>query len=113
MFRAALFVLLAASPAFAGDSKEVSCSHQGAVAAAVQKARLDRVKKEDVESTILASQHSWPDSYSKAIPYLVDFIYAPTMKMRDLRKTNIGRTMEIQCIQQWDNIAQINKNAKN
>ncbi|GHF70284.1 hypothetical protein [Seohaeicola zhoushanensis] len=112
MFRSALFALLFATPALAGDSKEVSCGYQGDVAAAVQKARLDGVKKGEAESFILASRPTWPESYSKAIPYLIDFIYAPSLKMRDLRKINIGESMETQCLQQWDNVNQINKKSK-
>ena len=113
MLRVALAALLLATPALAEDSKEVSCHYQGEVAAAIQKARLKRVKKENVEATILASNPGWPEAYSKANPQLTEFIYSPSLKMRDLRKIDIGEAMETQCIEQWDNVQQIQKNMKN
>ena len=48
MIRPALVLALLATPALAEDSKEVSCGYQAQVVAAIQQARLDRVKERDV-----------------------------------------------------------------
>ena len=102
MIRITLAAVLLASPAYAADNKEDSCKYQGQVMAAVQAARLDRVKQADVEQHILDSEPSWPEQYSKAIPQLTAHIYA--MKRRDLKAMEFGPLMEQQCLENWDQI---------
>lgn len=102
MIRITLAAILLAAPAYAADSKEDSCKYQGQVMAAVQTARLDRIKEADVEQHILASEPAWPAQYSKAIPQLTSHIYA--MKRRDLKATEFGPLMEQQCLESWDQI---------
>ena len=113
MLRAAFLALILATPALAEDSKEVSCGYQGAVASAIPKARLDKVKKEAVEATILGSNPPWPEAYNNAIPHLTEFVYSPNIKMRDLRKIDLGQTFEAQCLQNWDDIQRMKQNMKN
>lgn len=108
---AGLFLTLAAPAARAEDSKEVSCSYQGQVAAAVQKARLDRVPESDVEATILASNPTWPQNYSAAIPQLTGWVYQ--QKRRDLRKVDLGAFFEAQCLENWDQIQEMKRNMGN
>ncbi|QBF31215.1 hypothetical protein CFI11_08290 [Thalassococcus sp. S3] len=78
---------LMASPALATSKKEEDCTHQAAVAAAVQQARLDGVPQNRVAETITEGEVSWPDRYSNAIPIFAAQIY--TIKKRDLRETDL------------------------
>ncbi|MGR3620993.1 hypothetical protein [Pseudophaeobacter sp.] len=106
MIRITLAALsLLAAPAYAADSKEDSCRYQGQVMAAVQTARLDRVKQEEVEQSILDSAPDWPEQYSKAIPQLAAHVYA--MKRRDLKATEFGPLLEQQCLENWDQIQEM------
>lgn len=82
--------------------KEDSCRYQGLVMAAVQQARLDRVKQDEVEATILASAPEWPEQFSNAIAQLVPHVYA--MKRKDLRQNELGPILEAQCLSSWDQI---------
>ncbi len=114
IFSAALHLSAAAVLTFsmqsasAQDSKEDSCRYQGAVMAAVQDARMTRVKQEKAEANILESEPDWPAQYSKAIPQLVEHVYA--MKRRDLRNIDLGAVFEEQCLSNWDQIQQLQKN---
>ncbi|WP_293573107.1 hypothetical protein [Phaeobacter sp.] len=108
MIRHALIaVVLSAAPAFAEDSKEDSCRYQGQVMSAVQQARLDGVKQEDVVETIVAAEPAWPDAYSNALPQLSAHIYG--LRKRDLRKTDFGAILEQQCLDNWDQIQEMKK----
>ena len=102
MIRIALAAALLAAPAYASETKEESCKYQGQVMAAVQQARLDRVKQEEVEQVILDSEPEWPERFSNAIPQLAAHVY--TMKRRDLRDVDLGVVLEEQCLQNWDQI---------
>ena len=53
MVRYVMIACLMATSASAQDSKQDSCKYQGQVMAAVQQARLDRVREADVEQHIL------------------------------------------------------------
>ncbi|MDE4274316.1 hypothetical protein PXK58_08320 [Phaeobacter gallaeciensis] len=104
---AAILAALLAAPSYAAESKEESCKFQGQVMAAVQQARMDRVRQEKVEQTILADNPEWPEQYSKAIPQLTAHVYS--MKRRDLRKVDLGATFEEQCLENWDQIQAMKK----
>ncbi len=106
-FVIAFVVAALGTPMLAEASKEESCGYQGQVMAAVQQARMDRVKKDRVETEILASNPTWPAEYSKAIPPLVDQVYA--MKRRDLRKNDLGALFEQQCLANWEQIQAMKK----
>ena len=99
--------VLLAAPAYAADKKEASCKYQGQVMAAVQAARLERVKLQDVEQSILDSEPEWPEEYSKAIPQLAAHVY--DMKRRDLRNVELGEVLEQQCLENWDQIQEMQK----
>lgn len=112
MFRFALILSFLATPVLAqADSKEESCGYQGAVAAAVQQARLDRVNKDDVASTIAAGNPAWPERYNKAIPQLTEFVYS--QRRRDLRNVDLGTFYREQCLQNWDQIQQMQNQLNN
>lgn len=102
---AALAFPIVSTPAAAQDSKEDSCRFQGLVMAAVQDARLKRVKEDNAEAKILASDPEWPEQYSKAIPQLVKHVYA--QKRSDLRGVDLGAAFEEQCLANWDQIQQL------
>ncbi|WP_291729508.1 hypothetical protein [Leisingera sp. F5] len=110
MIRIALAAALLAAPAYASETKERSCNYQGQVMAAVQQARLDRVKQEEVEQAILDSEPDWPKTYSNAIPQLTSHVYA--MKRRDLKDADLGALFEEQCLQNWDQIQAMQKQLK-
>lgn len=104
---AAAVLTLSPLSASAQDSKEDSCRYQGEVMAAVQEARMKRVKEEKVETRILESEPGWPEQYSKAIPQLVTHVYA--MKRSDLRNVDLGAVFEEQCLSNWDQIQKLQK----
>jgi len=110
MIRIALAVAVLAAPVYASETKEESCKFQGQVMAAVQQARLDRVKQEDVEQVILDSEHDWPEAYSNAIPQLASHVYS--MTRRDLKNIDLGAVFEQQCLQNWDQIQAMQKQLK-
>ena len=51
---ASLAAALLATPVVAADTKEQSCTYQAQVVAAIQNARLDRVKERDVAKVVAA-----------------------------------------------------------
>ncbi|MCL6284755.1 hypothetical protein M3P21_14555 [Ruegeria sp. 2012CJ41-6] len=100
-----------ATQALAKETKEQSCGYQAQVIQAIQKARLDRVKEADVAATIAASNPTWPAKYSAAIPQFVPWVYS--QKKRDLRKTDLGAQLQVQCLENWDKIQKMQKQLKN
>ena len=84
-------------PALAASKKEESCTHQAAVVAAVQQARLDRVKEREVPATVQA-QASWPDDFNTAIPLVTPWVYE--MKMRDVKKSDLSAAWKEMCLAQ-------------
>ena len=100
---------IAAAPALAEDDKMTSCTYQGQVVAAIQTARMDRVKQENVQATV-TSNATWPEKYNAAIPRMTEFVYQ--QKRRDLRRVNLGDQFRQQCIDNWDQIQQIMNNIK-
>lgn len=100
LIRLTLAAALLTTPAFAAEGKQEACRHEGQVMAAVQKARQDRVAKTKVAEHIAASEPTWPDNYSAAIPQMVDYVFQ--MKKRDLKENDFGALWEQQCLQTWD-----------
>ena len=107
----ALTLSLFASPLWAADSKEKSCRYQGDVVAAIQKARLDRVKEEDVASAVAATNPTWPDNYSAAIPGITGWVYQ--QKRRVIRKSDLGAELYQSCFDNWDAIREQRRKLKN
>lgn len=98
MIRFAFVACLLASPVLAADSKEVSCGYQADVVAAIQKARLERVKEQNVAATIKASGPTWPENYSAAIPLITPWVYQ--QKRRDIRNKDLGAVWKELCLKQ-------------
>jgi len=84
-------------PAQAASKKEESCMHQAAVVAAVQQARLDRVKEHEVPATVQA-QATWPEDFNTAIPLVTPWVYE--MKMRDVKKSDLSAAWKEMCLAQ-------------
>ena len=66
----------------AADAKAESCGYQGDVVAAVQQARIDRVRERRVAEHIAAQDYEWPEQYNGAIPLITPWIYE--MRRADL-----------------------------
>lgn len=84
-------------PALAASKKEESCMHQAAVVAAVQQARLNRVKEREVPATVQA-QATWPEDFNTAIPLVTPWVYE--MKMRDVKKSDLSAAWKEMCLAQ-------------
>lgn len=98
MFRLAILFGLIAAPLSAADSPEVSCGYQAQVVAAIQKARLDRVKERDVVAHIAASDPSWPENYNAAIPLMAPWVYE--QKRRVLKSEDLSAAWKELCLKQ-------------
>ena len=96
MIRPALVLALLATPALAEDSKGVSCGYQAQVVAAIQQARLDRVKERDVPEAIAASNPTWPENYNAAIPLITPWVYEK--KMRVVRQNDLSEAWKEVCL---------------
>ncbi|AAV95028.1 hypothetical protein KQ247_17630 [Ruegeria pomeroyi] len=98
MYRYALVALLAASPLAAAETKQQSCQYQADVVAAIQQARLDRVKERDVPAAVAATSPTWPENYNAAIPLIAPWVYQ--QKMRDVRDQDLSAAWLELCLKQ-------------
>lgn len=98
IIRLTLAAALLATPALAEDTKEESCAYQAQVVAAIQKARLDRVKERDVPQAIADSTPGWPEIYSNAIPLITPWVYEQKMKV--IRNEDLGAVWNEMCLKQ-------------
>jgi len=107
-FAAAVSLACLAVPAFAEENKEESCGYQGAIASAIQTARLDGVREKRVEKKILANSPAWPENYNKVIPTITGWIYQ--IDKSQLRSNDLGAIWQEQCVTNWDAIQQMLSN---
>nr|WP_109468273.1 hypothetical protein [Albibacillus kandeliae] len=98
MIRLALVASLLASPALAAVDKAEDCGHQAQVVAAVQKARLDRVKERDVPDYIAKTYPTppWPENYNATIPLIAPWVYEK--KMRIVRNYDLAEAWNEVCV---------------
>jgi hypothetical protein len=100
MTRFTLFAALCifATPTLAADkiSKAEDCGYQADVVAAIQVARLDRVKEAKLAEAIAQTDPTWPDKYNNAITVLGGPIYQ--IKRRDLKKVDLGVQWKEACL---------------
>lgn len=94
---AACALTLIAGAGSAASSKAESCGFQADVVAAVQQARLDRVKETDVQARVKAAA-TWPEEYSTAIPLVTPWVYE--MKMRDVKANDLAAAWKEMCLAQ-------------
>ncbi len=99
MIRSALTLTLGllAVPAAAED-KATSCGYQADVVAAVQAARLERVKETNVSEHVLATDPTWPENYNAAIPLVAPWVYE--MKRRDVKNQDLAAAWKELCLAQ-------------
>jgi hypothetical protein len=102
MMRFALIVTFCAfaAPTLAADkiSKDDDCGFQADVVAAIQVARLDRVKEAKLAEAIAGTDPAWPDEYNNAITILGGSIYQ--LKRRDLKTVDLGVQWKEACLSQ-------------
>lgn len=92
-------------------ARDKACSFQAEVVGAVQTARLDRVRKDQVVDTIVAANPSWPAQASTAAAPVVDYVYS--IKRRDLKKVDLAKDTFTQCIDNWAQLQEMQKSLKN
>ena len=97
-FAIAAALTLTAAPALAQETKEESCALQAQVVAAIQQARLDRVKERDVQTHILAQDPTWPEKFNNAIPLIAPWVYE--QKRRTIRNESLSDVWSELCLQQ-------------
>ena len=96
-FAIVLSVALAGAAPAVAASKEESCNYQAQVVAAVQNARLNKVRERKVQAHVEANA-TWPAEYNTAIPLVAPWVYE--MKMKDVRTQNLGQAWQELCLQQ-------------
>ncbi|WP_377188935.1 hypothetical protein [Ruegeria meonggei] len=98
MLRIAIAAIVLATPLAAEETKKQSCQYQADVVAAIQKARLDRVKERNVPQAVADTSPTWPENYNAAVPLITPWVYE--QKMRDVRKKDLGAAWLELCLQQ-------------
>ena len=96
MIRFAIVAAILATSAHAADPKEVSCGYQAQVVAAIQQARLDRVKERDVPKAVAATNPTWPENYNAAVPLITPWVYEK--KMRVVRNNDLAAAWKEVCM---------------
>jgi hypothetical protein len=94
----ALLSAVIAAPVMADVTAEESCGYQGDVVAAIQQARLDRVKERTLSETLTAAEPSWPDNFNAAIPLIAPWVYEQKMKV--IRNEDLGEVWKERCLDQ-------------
>ena len=95
---AALLAAVISAPVAAAETAEETCGYQADVVAAIQAARLDRVKERNLSETLTAGEISWPENYNAAIPLVAPWIY--DQKMKVIRNDDLGAVWKEQCLAQ-------------
>jgi hypothetical protein len=98
MIRLAVLACLLTTPAFAAETKAQTCGYQADVVAAIQKARLERVKERDVVKSIAATNPSWPENYNNAIPLITPWVYEK--KRSVIKNEDLSAAWKELCLQQ-------------
>lgn len=116
MLRAVSSVLCvcAAGAVFAATdeaAKLAECQFQGELVAAVQQARLDRIKKDNLAETLIAANPDWPAGVANAIPALGEYVYS--FKRRDLKNVDLGESTKTQCLENWEQIQDLKNSVSN
>jgi len=97
----AVFVMGLGGPMSAqtSEARKVDCGHQAAVVAAVQQARLDRVRERKVQEHVRENA-TWPENYNNAIPLIAGWVYGKDVTMRDVRNKDLAAAWTELCLQQ-------------
>ena len=109
------FATVLATPVLAEDTdtaeRDKACTFQAEVIGAVQTARLDRVRKDKAVETIVAANPTWPAGASTAAAPVVDYVYS--IKRRDLKKVDLAQDTFTQCVDNWEQLQELQKSLKN
>ncbi|MEH6739908.1 MAG: hypothetical protein V7695_15380 [Sulfitobacter sp.] len=89
---------LMAAPAFAETAREKDCAYQGDVVAAVQAARVARVKERKVAAHIVDAAPEWPEKYNAVVPLVTPWVYG--MKVSELKETDLAAAWKELCLSQ-------------
>ncbi|MEQ6248500.1 hypothetical protein ABMC89_06385 [Sulfitobacter sp. HNIBRBA3233] len=95
---AAVVALCAATPLAAQSAKETDCGYQADVVAAVQAARMERVRERQVVDHVAGTAPEWPEKYNAVVPLVTPWVYR--MKMKELKSADLGEAWEELCLQQ-------------
>lgn len=80
------------------ETKAESCGYQAEVVAAIQKARLDRVKERNVPDAIARTNPAWPEKYNAAIPLITPWVFEKKRKV--IRNEDLSAAWKELCMQQ-------------
>jgi len=87
-----------AAPAVAETPKEKDCAYQGDVVAAVQAARLARVREKKVPAYVAENATDLPEKYSSVVPLVTPWIYG--LKMAEIKETDLASAWKDLCLTQ-------------
>lgn len=91
--------------------KEAQCRLQGELMGTIQKARLDGVRKAQLQEAVAEARPDFSPAILATVPQLGNYVY--DFRKRDLRKINLAESTRVQCLQNWDQIQQLRKSVTN
>jgi hypothetical protein len=94
----AVVCLALASPAVAAAAKARDCGYQSDVVAAVQAARVAKVKERKVADHVAATTPDWPEKYNAVIPLVTPWVYS--MKMAEVKSADLKAAWNEMCLAQ-------------
>ena len=94
----AILCLATAAPAFAASAKQKDCGFQGDVVAAVQAARVAKVKERDMVDHIAGTTPDWPEKYNAVVPLVTPWIFS--LKMSEVKTADLSAAWNELCLQQ-------------
>lgn len=87
-----------AAPVVAETAKEKDCGYQGDVVAAVQAARVARVKERKVADYVVENSPDLPEKYSAVVPLVAPWVYG--MKMAEVKTADLLGAWKELCLSQ-------------
>jgi hypothetical protein len=93
-----VFCASLAAPVVAETAKEKDCGYQGDVVAAVQAARIARVKEKKVPDYVAEATPDLPEKYSAVVPLVTPWVYS--MKMAEVKEADLSGAWKELCLTQ-------------
>ncbi|MEQ6204103.1 hypothetical protein ABMC88_13720 [Sulfitobacter sp. HNIBRBA2951] len=84
-----------AAPAIAATAKAKDCGYQSDVVAAVQAARVARVKEANVPDHVAGTAPEWPEKYNNILPLVTPWVYG--MKMAEVKTADLKAAWAEMC----------------
>lgn len=94
----AVLTAATATPALAQTAKVEDCGYQSDVVAAVQAARIERVKEREVAEHVAQTSPEWPEQYNAVIPLVAPWIYQ--MKRSEVKTADLKSAWTELCLAQ-------------